>query len=560
MIFNTIEELLFLAEVQFKQEKLETAKVTLQKVLELDSKNSRAHELLAYFYAKKGDGKRAQELLIIACNNPAASAGALYELGSLYLGSKKYAQAIKTLQAAVDKNGPFFEGLHDLGLALAGNKCPHEAVKALEKAININPYSEEAYYNLAKIYEELKAFPKALKLYQKALKIRPTFIEALVNSGIVLHHLKRFSEAISCFEGALRLDEKFIDAWINLGFCLHTQKRFRDALAAYNQAILLEPLSAEAHWNKSLTLLILGDFVKGFEEFEWRLQSLRFSHKNRNFTEPAWDGKVDLNCKTILLYNEQGLGDSIQFSRYAQSLANLGAKVLLEADPSLYSLYTNLPGVYQLVKRGDQLPQFDYHSSLLSLPYLLKTSIENIPTPTNYLSSDPSKVSTWKLKLGDSTKVRIGIVWSSISTFEYDEDRSLDLEIFLKAFPQDKYDLICLQKIVKDQDLDTLHSRTDIQFFGPELNDFSDTAALIECVDLVISSCTSVPHLSGAMGKPTWLLLSHVADWRWLCDRKDSPWYKAVRLYRQKDFGDWDNVLQRISIDLGLHYTKSLQA
>ncbi|QWE04601.1 tetratricopeptide repeat protein [Polynucleobacter sp. JS-JIR-II-50] len=550
MNFKILNKLITLGEIDFRENRLEDACAKLKQAILLDPKNSKAHELLAYIYSRKGDQQRAFELLKIACAQSTASVGALYELGSLYLNDKQFTLAIKLLKTSLDKNGPFFEALHDLGLALAGNKCPQEGITALKKALDINAFSAEAHYNLAKIHEDLKAFPKALEHYKKALEINPNFIQALVSKGVVLHRLQQYPESLACYEKALTLDGGLIDAWVNMGFCLHKQKQFQEALAIYNHAIALDATSAESHWNKALTLLIQGDFINGFAEFEWRWKCRAFAHKIRRFSSPAWLGGVDIKDKTILLHNEQGLGDSIQFSRYVASVANLGAKVILEADPSLCALYSTLPGNFQLIKKGDPLPRFDYHSSLLSLPFALNTNLQNIPHSISYLAADPKKVKAWQLKLGDRKKIRVGITWSSVSTFENDQERSLGLSTFIEAFPNDKYDLICLQKVIKHEDVGALNARSDIRFFGDELKDFSDTAALIECVDLVISTCTSIPHLSCALGKPTWLLLSYVADWRWLTDREDSPWYQTARLYRQTNCGDWNAPLQRIAIDL----------
>lgn len=550
MIPRSINELLTIAENSFKNGDLESSRLPLIEVIAKEPLNSKANELLAYLLFNTGNTEQACKHLKIAASQPTASAGALYEMASLYLQKKQYELAIKLLQESLSKNGPFFEGFHDLGLALAGTNELDKSVLAFHKALNLNPLSPEAHYNLAKIYGDLKDFSNALDSCQRALDINPGFIEALVNQGAALHQLKRYPEAIASYESAIKIDENFIDAWVNMGFCLHSQKRFDEALNILNRALSFNPNSAEAHWNKALSLLIQGDFINGFAEFEWRWRCKAFDHKKRIFSRPQWMGQENLRGKTIFLYNEQGLGDSIQFCRYTKSIADLGTNIILEADPSLYGLFGNLPGVTHLIKKGDRLPEFDFHSSLMSAPFALKTNLTNIPASSSYLVADPIKVELWKLKLGEKKRKRIGISWSSVSTFENDKDRSMALSSFIQAFPPDEYELVCLQKIIKQTDIETLRSRPDILFFGDDLKDFSDTAALIECVDLVISTCTSIPHLSGALGKPTWIVLSFVADWRWLSDRNDSPWYSSVHLYRQSTEGNWNEVMQRLAADL----------
>jgi hypothetical protein len=261
-------------------------------------------------------------------------------------------------------------------------------------------------------------------------------------------------------------------------------------------------------------------------------------------------GVESLQGKTILLYGEQGLGDFIQFCRYAKSVADIGARVILEVPESLASLMENLEGVSELVIKGQELPLFDYQCPLLSLPLALNTNISTIPASIPYLFSNPLKVANWELKLGKKRKKRVGLVWSSTSGFKGDSKRSLLLADFVKALPLEGFEYICLQKEVKECDKDFLETFQNIKFFGDELKDFSDTAALIDCVDIVVSTCTSIPHLSAGLGKETWILLSYVPDWRWLLDRVDSPWYPSIKLYRQSEINNWSRVLDKINLDL----------
>ena len=270
----------------------------------------------------------------------------------------------------------------------------------------------------------------------------------------------------------------------------------------------------------------------------------------RFFDRPTWLGKESLRDKTILLYGEQGLGDFIQFCRYVELVADLRAKVILEVPQPLAGLMENLKGISQLVVKGEELPPFDYQCPLLSLPLAFNTNISSIPAHIPYLASSNHQMAELKLKLGEKRNKRVGLVWSSMSSFKEDSKRSLLLADFVKALPTEGFEYICLQKELKECDEEFFRAYKNIRFFGDELRDFSDTAALIENLDLVISTCTSVPHLSAALGKETWVLLSHVPDWRWLLDREDSPWYPSIKLYRQAGIGDWLSVLNKVKSDL----------
>jgi hypothetical protein len=296
-----------------------------------------------------------------------------------------------------------------------------------------------------------------------------------------------------------------------------------------------------------------GNFENGLKLYESRWNSKIVSEEiggKRLFDKPTWLGVEPLQDKTILLYGEQGLGDFIQFCRYVKLVADLGAKVILEVPKTLEELMQGLEGVSELVIRGNKLPFFDYQCPLMSLPLVFKTSISNIPACHHYLTSNANKKAEWNFRLGEKKKKRIGLVWSSTSSFKSDSKRSLMLEDFVKALPIEGFEYICLQKELKECDKEFFEAYRNIRFFGSELESFADTAGLIENLDLVVSTCTSIPHLSAALGKETWILLSHVPDWRWLLDRVDSPWYPSIKLYRQPTIGNWDSVLGKVNFDL----------
>ena len=269
----------------------------------------------------------------------------------------------------------------------------------------------------------------------------------------------------------------------------------------------------------------------------------------RPFTQPLWLGTESLAGKTILLHSEQGLGDTIQFCRYAQLVAELGARVLMEVPEPLVGLLKDVRGVSHVIVRGSPLPTFDYHCPLLSLPLAFKTNLNSIPCSTKYVHADPVKLTHWTSRLGEKRHPRIGLVWSGRTEQKNDHNRSIALAALIPHLPAD-CQYVSLQKEVRKIDKPMLESSTNILHFGDELHDFTDTAALCELMDVVISVDTSVAHLSGALGQPTWVLLSFNPDWRWLLERDDSPWYPSIKLYRQPRVGDWDSVLVKLTADL----------
>jgi Flp pilus assembly protein TadD len=445
-----------------------------------------------------------------------------------------------------------FEVLHLLGILLAQTKEYTKAVDFLNTALTINPNHAACFSNRGNVLKELKRLDEALISYDKAISIKPHYAEAYYNRGNVLKELKCLDEALISYDKAISIKPHYAEAYSNRGNVLKELKRLDEALISYDKAISIKPDYAEAYWNLSLCHLLNGNFKDGWQEYEWRLkhQDINKMPGMRSFDQFFWLDEQFLKDKTILLYAEQGLGDTIQFCRYVAMVANLGAKVILEVQRPLTKLLKNLEGVNQIIAQGDRRPEFDLQCSLLSLPLAFKTSLNTIPPVSQNIISDAENLTKWQIKLGEKSKLRVGLVWSSVSNFKNDHMRSITLLDLLSALPKDGFEYICLQKEMKEIDKDTLKANSQIKFFGDLLNDFSDTAALIDCLDLVISTCTSVPHLSCSMGKETWIMLSYVPDWRWLIDRKDNPWYPSAKLYRQENIGSWNGVFEKVKSDL----------
>ena len=470
---------------------------------------------------------------------------------------KRFDEAIFHYDKALNLKPDYAEGWSNKGVTLHELKRFDAAIAHYDKALSLKPDYHEAWSNKGLTLHQLKRFDEAIAHYEKALSLKPDYAKGWSNKGVTLHQLKRFDEAIANYDKALCLKPDYHETWSNKGVTLHELKRFDDALAHYDKALSLKPDYHEASWNKSLSLLLQGDFENGLPLYEsrWDLENGSEIVGKRFFDKPTWLGINSLKDKIILLYAEQGLGDSIQFCRYVKLVAGLGSKVILEVPQSLAGLMKGLEGVSQLVIKGEDLPFFDYQCPLLSLPLAFKTNLNTIPNPSRYINLDnhSNKIMEWKERLGLKTKPRVGLVWSGNSNHKNDHNRSLLLQEIL-PFLSNQYEYISLQKEVREIDKLTLGSNPHILSFNSYLNDFLDTAALIDNLDLVISVDTSVAHLSAALEKKTLVLLPGVPDWRWLFDREDSPWYSSIKLYRQPVIGDWNSVLDRVKFDLNDSY------
>jgi tetratricopeptide (TPR) repeat protein len=343
---------------------------------------------------------------------------------------------------------------------------------------------------------------------------------------------------------ALAARRDYAEAYANRGVTLYDLKRFDEALVSYDQAIGLQPDYADAHFFKSLSSLVTGDFERGWSEYEWRHRAPAARLTERTFRQPLWLGESELAGKTILLHSEQGFGDTIQFSRYVPLVAARGARVLLEVEEPLCELMNGLAGPAQVIAKGDPLPDFDLRCPLPSLPLAFGTRLETIPSDAPYLRLPRQALDYWNSMLGARDRLRVGLAWAGNTKHVRDAERSMRLRD-LQPLLDSGATFVSLQKDLRAEDDGTLKSCNMIQF-GEELGDFSDTAALISQLDLVISVDTSVAHLAGALGKPVWILLTHAPDWRWLLDRDDSPWYPTVRLFRQNESREWGGVVARL--------------
>jgi tetratricopeptide (TPR) repeat protein len=457
--------------------------------------------------------------------------------------------SLNLLSRALSLKPDYPEALSNRGNVLQKLGRFDEALQDYNKAISLKPDYIDALYNRGISLKELGRFDEAMADYNEALSLKPDYPEALNNRGSVLQKLGRFDEALQDYNKAISLRPDHVEALNSRGFALQELGRFDEAMADYNKALSLKPDYPEAHLNKSLQLLRQGEFTSGWESYEWRWKSSSFTTPVREFSQPLWLGEEDLYGKTILLHWEQGFGDTIQFSRYAKEVSRLGCKTILEVQKPLFELMKTIEGVDELIASGTDLPPFDFYCPLMSLPLAMGTTLDTIPLGEPYLNSVDDKLAKWSSRLGPKSNLRVGMVWSGNAKHKNDHNRSIALEQMLSAIPEG-YELVSLQKEVRETDLTVLEKTKQVRHFGAELDDFSDTAALCDLMDVIISVDTSVAHLAGALGKPLKLLLPDNSDFRWLLDRSDSPWYPSMRLFAQGIDKLWEPVLEKINDDL----------
>src|SRR5690242_163740 len=435
-----------------------------------------------------------------------------------------------------------YDAHNDFGTLLMGLARYEEAAAAFKAATRVRPKAPAAFNNLGIALTNLKRYVEALAALDRAITLAPALAEPHNARAHPLRMLNRLDEALREYDRAIALKPDYAEAHGNRGTCLDELARPEEALASFRKALSLQPDHGDTRWNLAVNRLRAGDFATGWREAEWRWKSSSLRMNHRVFDQPLWLGLEPIEGKTLLLHNDQGFGDAIQFCRYIPLLAGRGARVVLETNRALQQLLAGFDGVAQFVIKGEALPAFDLHCPLTSLPLPFGTTLENIPPP--YLPV-PEGGRDWRDWLGRSTLPRIGVVWSGNPNHLNDHNRSMPLQLLGPLFDS-QAQFISLQKDARASDLEALRKRSDVRDAGAEFASFADTAALVAELDLVISVDTSVAHLAGSLGKPVWILLPHVADWRWLTDRADSPWYPTARLFRQDASRRWETVVTEL--------------
>ncbi len=479
---------------------------------------------------------------------------AAYLLGVMAHEAGDDENAAELLSRALAIKPDLVEAHNALALTLRALGRPDDARACCQKALALRPDYVGALNTLGLALYDLGQLAEAAENFNKALAINPDFADAHSNLGLVLQDLGKPDEAVAHHVKALAIKPDYAEAHNNHGNALRELKHLDAAIEAFERAIALQPDHAEAYWNKALALLLGGDFANGLDLYEWRWKRTEFSAKARLFAQPLWLGKESLAGKTILLHSEQGLGDTIQFCRYAELVSGLGARVILEVDRPLIGLLKHLGGVSEVVAKDSTLPPFDYHCPLLSLPLAFKTNLETIPNSVPYLHAEAQRAQRWAGEIGERG-FKIGICWQG-GTSKIDIGRSFPVTAFREISKLPDVRLISLHKGDGLAQLENLPSDMAVESLGADFDAgpdaFLDTAAVMTLCDLIITSDTAVAHLAGALGLPTWVALRQIPDWRWFLNRDDSPWYPSTKLYRQPSAGDWQPVFAKMAADIQL--------
>ena len=434
-----------------------------------------------------------------------------------------------------------------LGLIHQQRKDLETATHHYEHALRLAPDLAEARNNLGVILQSRGRLDEAEACFREALKLEPDYAEAHNNLGNALQDQGRFEEAITTYRQALHFRPGYVEALKHLGNALRALGRLTEAIACYDEGLRHAPDHALLHMSRAMVWLQSGDFARGWPECEWRLRGQDLLiHR---LPQPVWDGS-ELGGRTILIVAEQGLGDTIQFIRYAPLVAHRGGRVVVSCARMLSQILATCPGVDQVIIEGDPLPEFACHTPVMSLPAILGTTLQTIPVEVPYLAADPSLVARWRIALGGIDEFKIGVVWQGNPVHTKDRERSFRLAQLEPVARVPGVRLFSLQKNFGLDQIEAVSDRFHVTGLGHRLDDFVDTAAVMRNLDLVISADSSPAHLAGALGVPVWMPLPYISDWRWMTDRGDTPWYPTMRLFRQRRFGDWDELFARLAREL----------
>jgi len=533
--------------------RLNEAERIYSRILKLRPDDFDALHLLGMLKHQQGKAGEAYRLIVAALAVNPESADALSNLGLVLQRLKREAEALASFDKALAIAPTHIEALNNRGSSLLTSGYPDDAFIHFNKALVLQPGHLEARINRANALCALARWEEALTDYHAVLTAAPSHSGAWFNLGNALRSMGRDVEALSAFDRCLSITPDNTKALNNRGMVLQALNRHHEASLQFEQATTVNKDYADAHFNDALSLLTLGEFRRGLKKYEWRGKRTGMPPP-RSFRQPLWLGEYPLQRKTILVHAEQGLGDSIQFARYAKLLAGAGARVFLEVPASLKDLFLQVEGVTGVVGTGEQLPSFDVHCPLASLPLAFHTDLTTIPISIPYLQAPKLQTDKWRTRLERIASPRIALAWAGNPNHPNDRNRSIALarlDPLLAALPGH---FISIQRGVPNADIPqldrVLRHGSLVDHLGEELADFCDTAAILTLVDLVISVDTSVAHLAGAMGRPVWIPLPFSPDWRWMLGREDSPWYPTARLFRQPSPSDWESVIGHLRDEL----------
>ncbi|HEV3345293.1 MAG TPA: tetratricopeptide repeat protein, partial [Pirellulales bacterium] len=524
------------------------AEASFRRALEIEPRSPRVLNNLGNVLSDQGRRQDAVVELRRAIEIDPRCVDAHNNLGNALRELGKPVEAIASFERALSIRPEFPEAHNNMGIAWAAKGDYERAVASYREALHIWPEYPAAHNNLGIALGHQKQFTDSIASYRRALELKPDYAEAYNNLGIALSQDGEHEEAIACFRRAIELKPEYAEAYSNLGITLTELGQLEEALASYNEALRLKPNYPDAYMNRALASLVRGDFERGWQEYESRWQCKDF--KPRGFKQPQWNGEP-LEGRRILLHAEQGFGDTFQFARYARLVKEeRGGMVIVWCPKPLVPLVSQCPYVDEATIEGDKLPEFDCHLPLLSLPKIFGTTLDAVPRDVPYLFAKPELIDRWREELSYIDAFKIGINWQGNPRYRGDRHRSIPLEQFAPLASIPGVRLISLQKGLGTEQIAKVSSKCPLTELGAHRDEtggaFMDTAAILMNLDLVISSDTSLVHLAGGLGVPVWVALPWAADWRWLLERDDSPWYPTMRLFRQRELGEWEELFDRM--------------
>jgi len=590
------QDLLKKAYEAYKNKDLKVSKNYYLEILKIDKKNSEALGNLGVVHRALGKNQKAYEYYTQAINTNPKNSTSYNNLGNLLKDTKNYKAALKVYADGIKVDSKNYHGYNNIGMVFEKLNDNVKAIQAYKDAVRINPKFDKAVNNIGVILYQQKKYQQAIDIFKIALKINPKYTELYSNIGACFNKLKKYDEAINNLDKAIASNSKNAGAYTNLGNVynkLHEYKKASKlhekaiqlepngynaysnvgtsyknlgfttkAINSYKKAIELKPDFENAHFDLATIYLAKGDFKNGWKEYEWRFkkEEMRghiFNNKDI-FSRLMFTGKEDVSGKTILLHSEQGFGDSIQLIRFLpQFKEKFNCKIAVKCRDELKELFKHIQEIDILTHRSEPTSEFDYHLSIMSMPYVLDiTSTKELIVKTPYLSVSNKNIFDIKK---EKNKINVGICWSASVTSESYEERVLELEGFLPLINNDKINLYSLQLGPDKEDIKKLELQDKIIDITDKLTDFSKTADLVQNLDLVVSSDTSIVHLCGALDIPTWVMVPKIPDWRWQTKGEKSAWYKSVKIFRQKQNRNWKPVFQSLFAKMNKEYKLKLK-
>jgi tetratricopeptide (TPR) repeat protein len=532
-----------------RQGRLREAEKIYARVLKAAPDHVDALNLLGSIKAQQGHMGEAQRLFAAAVRINPNVAGAWANLGQALLALKRSDEALQSLERARSLAPDDINVLHQHANALLSLGRNEDALAEFREVLARAPRRGEARLNCGIACAALGRHDEAVAEFDAALALVPAHPAVHYNRALALQTLGRYGEAVQAHDRALAATPQHAGAWLHRGRALAALKRIDEALASYGKAGALRKNDPDVEFSEALALLTRGDYRRGFAKYEarWRRTGMPVLPGRR---QPLWLGEYPLGGKTVLLHAEQGFGDTIQFARYVPLLAARATKkIVLEVQSELTALMTRLDGVATVIARGDAPPAFDVHTPLGSLPLAMGTDPTDVPAPIPYLSADDGAMAKWSARLDPRERPRIALAWSGNASHYNDRNRSIPFPR-LSPLLELPARFISIQRDLRTEDAERLADQPRVTHLGGDLENFTDTAAVLALCDLVIAADTAVAHLAGAMGRPLWVLIPFVPDWRWTLSGETSPWYPAARLFRQTTLGDWDSVIARVAAEL----------